>query len=318
MVVMPDRFTLSAVSRETGRRPQASRDTQVERPWTVPAEAVAGALATDPVAGLTAAEAATRLERVGPNELVERARKPAWQLLAEQFANTMILVLVAAAAITAVIGDLKDTVVILAIVVLNAIVGFVQEYRAEQAMEALKAMAAPNVRVVRGGDVRLVPAVNLVPGDLVVLAQGDVLAADLRLVEAVAPRVNEAALTGESQSVTKATGPLPQVDPSLVAERRNMAFRGTAVTGGRGRGLVVATGMATELGRLAELLQAQPPGRTPLQRRLSVLGRRMAVAAVVVCAVVFAAGVTRGNPADRMFLTAVSLAVAAIPRASRP
>jgi P-type Ca2+ transporter type 2C len=286
---------------------------RAEPPWAVPAEAVAAALATDPAVGLTAAEATDRLERVGPNELVERARKPAWRLLAEQFANTMILVLVAAAAVTAVIGDLKDTVVILAIVVLNAIVGFVQEYRAEQAMAALKAMAAPSVRVVRGGDVRLVPAVNLVPGDLVVLAQGDLLAADLRLVEAVALRINEAALTGESQPVTKATEPLPQVDPSLVAERRNMAFRGTAVTGGRGRGLVVATGMATELGRLADLLQAQPPGPTPLQRRLSTLGKRMAAAALVVCAVVFAAGVARGNPADQMFLTAVSLAVAAIP-----
>jgi P-type Ca2+ transporter type 2C len=139
------------------------------------------------------------------------------------------------------------------------------------------------------------------------------LAADLRLVEAVALRVNEAALTGESEPATKATEPLAEVDPSLVAERRNMAFRGTAVTGERGRGVVVATGMATELGRVAELLQAEPPGPTPLQRRLSMLGRRMALAALVVCVVVFLAGVARGNPADQMFLTAVSLAVAAIP-----
>jgi P-type Ca2+ transporter type 2C len=148
---------------------------------------------------------------------------------------------------------------------------------------------------------------------VVLLGQGDVLAADLRLVEAVALRVNEAALTGESEPASKVTEPLPNVDPSLVAERRNMAFRGTAVTGGRGRGVVVATGMATELGRVAELLQAEPPGPTPLQRRLSMLGRRMAVAALVVCAVGFFAGVARGNPADQMFLTAVSLAVAAIP-----
>jgi Ca2+-transporting ATPase len=167
--------------------------------------------------------------------------------------------------------------------------------------------------VARDGHVRLVPAAGLVPGDVVLLGQGDVLAADLRLVEAVALRVNEAALTGESEPASKVTEPLPNVDPSLVAERRNMAFRGTAVTGGRGRGVVVATGMATELGRVAELLQAEPPGPTPLQRRLSILGRRMAVAALVVCAVVFAAGVARGNPADQMFLTAVSLSVAAIP-----
>jgi P-type Ca2+ transporter type 2C len=197
---------------------------RAEPHWAVPAEAVAAALATDLAGGLTAEEAAARLERVGPNELVERGRKPAWRLLTEQFANTMILVLVAAGAITAVIGDLKDTVVILAIVVLNAIVGFVQEYRAEQAMAALKAMATPSVQVVRDGHVRLVPAAALVPGDVVLLAQGDVLAADLRLVEAVALRVNEAALTGESEAATKATGPLPQVHPSLVAERRNMAL----------------------------------------------------------------------------------------------
>jgi Ca2+-transporting ATPase len=310
---VPDRFTLDWVNGGTGRRPETPPDRQVERHWAKPAEAVAAALATDPAAGLTATEAAARLERFGPNELVERGRKPAWRLLAEQFANTMILVLVAAGLVTAVIGDLKDTVVILAIVVLNAVVGFVQEYRAEQAMAALKAMAAPSVQVARDGHVRLVPAAGLVPGDVVLLGQGDVLAADLRLVEAVALRVNEAALTGESEPASKVTEPLPNVDPSLVAERRNMAFRGTAVTGGRGRGVVVATGMATELRRVAELLQAEPPGPTPLQRRLSILGRRMAVAALVVCAVVFAAGVARGNPADQMFLTAVSLAVAAIP-----
>jgi P-type Ca2+ transporter type 2C len=313
IVVMPDRSTLGSVNGGTRGRPGTLPDARVERPWAEPAEAVAAALATDPAAGLTATEADDRLQRFGPNELVERGRKPPWRLLAEQFANTMILVLIAAAAITAVIGDLKDTVVILAIVVLNAVVGFVQEYRAEQAMAALKAMAAPSVQVVRDNHVRLVPAAELVPGDVVLLAQGDMLAADLRLVEAVALRVNEAALTGESEPATKATEPLPEVDPSLVAERRNLAFRGTAVTGGRGRGLVVATGMDTELGRVAEMLQSEPPGPTPLQRRLSTLGKRMAVAALVVCAVVFAAGVARGNPVDQMFLTAVSLAVAAIP-----
>ena len=310
---MADRSRLEKVRARTGSQPEALPGAGVERPWAVPAEAVAAALATDPAAGLTTDEAADRLGRVGPNELVERGRKPPLRLLAEQFANTMILVLMAAAVVTAVIGDLKDTGVILAIVVLNAVVGFVQEYRAEQAMAALKAMAAPSVQVVRDGHVRLVPAADLVPGDVVLLVQGDLLAADLRLVEAATLRVNEAALTGESEPVTKATEPLPEVDPSVVAERRNLAIRGTAVTGGRGRGLVVATGMATELGRLADLLQAQQPGLTPLQRRLSVLGRRMAAAALVVCAVVFVAGVARGNPADQMFLTAVSLAVAAIP-----
>jgi Ca2+-transporting ATPase len=202
---MPDRFTLGWVSGGIGRRPEASPDVQVERHWVVPAEAVAAVLATDPVAGLTATEAADRLQRFGPNELVERGRKPPGRLLAAQFANTMILVLVAAGLVTAVIGDLKDTIVIVAIVVLNAVVGFVQEYRAEQAMAALKAMAAPSVQVVRDGHVRLPPAAALVPGNVVLLAQGDVLAADVRLVEAAALRVNEAALTGESEPATKAT-----------------------------------------------------------------------------------------------------------------
>jgi Ca2+-transporting ATPase len=186
---MPDRFTLDWVNGGTGRRPESPPETRVERHWAMSAEAVAAVLATDPAAGLTAEEAAARLHRVGPNDLVERGRKPAWRLLAEQFANTMILVLAAAAAVTAVIGDLKDTAVILAIVVLNAVVGFVQEYRAEQAMAALKAMAAPSVQVVRDGHLRLVPAADLVPGDMVLVAQGDLLAADLRLVEAVWPYV---------------------------------------------------------------------------------------------------------------------------------
>jgi Ca2+-transporting ATPase len=235
MLALPDHSRRDSAHDRPWSQPEMLSGTQVERPWAVPAEAVADALATDPAAGLTAAEAADRLDRVGPNELVERGRKPAWRLLAEQFANTMILVLIAAAVVTAVIGDLKDTAVILAIVVLNAVVGFAQEYRAEQAMAALKAMAAPSVQVVRDGHARLVQAAELVPGDVVLVAQGDLLTADLRLVEAHALRVNEAALTGESQPVTKATEPLPDVDPSVVAEGRNLAFRGTAVTGGRGR-----------------------------------------------------------------------------------
>src|SRR6266508_3316432 len=180
-------------------------------------------------------------------------------------------------------------------------------------MAALQAMTAPTVRVLRAGLLEEVPAAELVPGDVVQLATGDVVAADLRLVEAQALRVNEAALTGESQPVFKTTDPLPEADPAMPAEQRNLAFRGTAVTGGRGAGVVVATGMATELGRLAEMLQRHPAEPTPLQRRLAVLGRRLAAACLVVCAVVFGAGVARGQPVEEMFLTAVSLAVAAIP-----
>jgi Ca2+-transporting ATPase len=283
------------------------------RPWVVESEAVVQALDTDVAQGLSSAEAAARLEAFGPNELTERTRRPAWVLFAQQFTNTMILVLTAAAVVTALIGDLKDTFVIGAIVALNGVVGFVQEYRAERAMAALRRLAAEEAHVVRDGTRHRVAAAELVPGDLVILDAGDVVAADLRLAEAQALRVDEAALTGESEPVAKLTDRLPDADGSLVGERRNMAFKGTAVTYGRGAGIVVATGMATELGRIAQLLQAHGTGSTPLQRRLAGLGRWLAAAALVVCAVVFAAGVARGEAVDRMFLTAVSLAVAAIP-----
>ncbi len=293
--------------------PAGLADDLPARPWALKAEEVAGALGVDAATGLSDGEAALRLRRHGPNELVEQARKPAWRLLAEQFANTMIVILMLAAVVTLVVGDLKDTLVILAIVVLNGLIGYAQEHRAERAMAALQAMTVPTVRVLRSGRVAEVPAAALVPGDLVQLATGDVVAADLRLVEVQALRVNEAALTGESQPVSKTTEPLPDADPAMPAEQRNLAFRGTAVTGGRGAGVVVATGMATELGRLAGLLQAHPAEPTPLQRRLAVLGRRLAAACLVVCVVVFGAGVARGESVERMFLTAVSLAVAAIP-----
>lgn len=287
----------------------------VIRPWALEAAAVVEALGTDPQAGLTGAEATERLARIGPNELVERGHKPAWWLLAEQFTNTMIIVLVIAAVITAVIGDLKDTLVILAIVALNGVIGFIQEYRAEQAMAALRQMTSPSARVIRDGIVRVVPAAEIVPGDLALLEVGDVVPADLRLIESVSLRINEAALTGESEPAGKTVEALPAVTDTLLADQRNIAFKGTAVTYGRGAGVVVTTGMATALGRIAGLLQEHGSGPTPLQRRLSALGKGMAAVALVVCAIVFGAGVTRGEPIELMFLTAVSLAVAAIPEA---
>jgi len=283
------------------------------RPWAVDAVDVAAALATDPEHGLSAPEAAARLLSFGRNELVERGKKPPWRLLVEQFTNAMIVVLMVAAVITALLGDLKDTVIILAIVILNGIVGFVQEYRAEQALDALKRMASPTARVVRDGETLLVPAPELVPGDLVRLDAGDIVTADLRLLEARALRINEAALTGESEPAEKSTDPLPDVPDGVLADQRNVAFNGTAVTYGRGLGIVVTTGMSTALGRVAELLQEHAAGQTPLQRRLSSLGKGLAGLALVVCAIVFAAGVTRGESPEAMFLVAVSLAVAAIP-----
>ena len=286
---------------------------RVPNPWAVDAPEVVAALGSDADRGLDPDEARQRLIAHGPNELEERAGRPAWRLLAEQFTNAMILVLLGAAAITAVIGDLKDTAIILAIVALNGIIGFVQEYRAEQAMDALKRMTSPSARIVRGGVTIVVPAPNVVPGDLVRLDAGDVVTADMRLVEARSLRINEAALTGESEPASKITAPIPDVTAAVLADQRNMAFSGTAVTYGRGLGVVVATGMETALGRVAELLEEHGSGRTPLQRRLSTLGKRLAVAAFLVCIFVFVSGVARGEPADVMFLTAVSLAVAAIP-----
>jgi Ca2+-transporting ATPase len=273
--------------------------------------ALATALGTDLDTGLTDEEAAQRLTTAGRNELAEAEAVPWWALLARQFANTMILVLAIAGAVTFVIGERIDTVVIALIVVLNAAVGFVQEFRAEQAMAALRAMAATTARAVRGGATVDVPAAELVPGDVVRLEAGDVVPADIRLVDVRALRVDEASLTGESEPVSKSARAVPAEAP--LSDRLDMVHKATAVTRGRATGVVVATGMATEVGRIAALLGGRPSPVTPLQRRLAVLGRRLAAAAVVVCAVVFASGVARGEPAEEMFLTAVSLAVAAIP-----
>ena len=285
----------------------------VERPWQLETARVASELGVDPAIGLTAAEAAARLARYGPNELLEGPRKPAWRLFLEQFTNAMIVVLLAAAVVTTLIGDLKDTAVILAIVIINGVIGFIQEYQAEQAMSALKRMTSPSARVIRDGETLLVPAPELVPGDILRLEAGDVVTADVRLFEVQALRINEAALTGESEPAEKETEALPEVTAALLADQRNIGFSGTAVTYGRAAGVVVATGMATALGRVAELLQEHAGGQTPLQKRLSRLGKALAVAALLICAVVFAIGIARGESPETMFLTAVSLAVAAIP-----
>lgn len=270
-------------------------------------------LGVDVTRGLLAALAAERLAVYGPNELGESRHRSPWAVLASQFTNAMTAVLVVAAAVTLLIGDAEDAAVIGAIVLLNSLVGFVQEYRAERSMAALRRMAGDRATVRRDGSVVEVPAAELVPGDVVMLASGDIVPADVRLLEVHSLRVDEAPLTGESEPVAKDSLAMPGVDGSVLGELSNMAFRGTAVTYGRADGLVVATGRDTELGRIAALLQAHGDLPTPLERRLTRLARRMAVAAVAVCIVVFGVGLARGEPVDTMFLTAVSLAVAAIP-----
>ncbi len=264
--------------------------------------------------GLTFAEAEARLVKHGPNALPEGERRSPLRMLADQFADFMILVLIAAAVVSGIVGEPSDTVAIFVIVLLNAVIGFVQEWRAERAMAALRLMAAPSARVRRDGAVATLPADRLVPGDIVLLEAGNVVPADLRLIEAAQLRIAEAALTGESQPVEKQTAALAVAQLPL-GDRANMAWKGTLVANGRGLGLVVATGLATELGRIARLLQGAEEVKTPLQKRLARFGARLAWSVLAICAVVFIAGLARGEPPVLMFLTAVSLAVAAIPEA---
>jgi P-type Ca2+ transporter type 2C len=264
--------------------------------------------------GLSAAEVQERRSTFGPNELAEGKRRTPLRMFFEQFTDFMILVLLAAAVISGLIGEATDTIAIVVIVILNAVVGFIQEFRAERAMEALKAMAAPTATTMRDGGTAVVPASELVPGDVVLIEAGGIVPADLRLVDSARLRVDESALTGESIPVEKSTDPIPE-DTQSLGDRHNMAYKGTIVTYGHGRGVVVATGMRTEFGKIAALLQDAGDLKTPLQRRLSHFGRRMAIAAMLICAVVFAMGIVRGEEPLLMFLTAVSLAVAAIPEA---
>ncbi|MDX1688987.1 MAG: cation-translocating P-type ATPase [Candidatus Promineifilaceae bacterium] len=269
-------------------------------------------LGSDPETGLDSSEARSRLQRYGPNELQEQGGRGPLLMLGEQFSSTMVLILIGAAVISAFLGKPTETVAITAIVLLFALLGFVQEYRAERAMAALKQLAVPVVRVRRDGSVREISARELVPGDIVYLETGNLVPADLRLIESVNLRIQEAALTGESEPVDKETAALQKADLPL-AERRNMAYMGTVVTYGRGTAVVVATGMETELGRIAELLQAVAPEATPLQRRLDQVGKALAVLGAVVAVLVLVIGVLRGEPLNDMFLTAVSVAVAVVP-----
>ena len=269
--------------------------------------------------GLEPEEARARLARYGPNELIQLRRISPVRIFLAQFTNPLVVVLIVAAFISAAIGSVRrraeewyDAVVILIIVGFNATFGFFQEYKAEKAIQALRALAAPQAHVVRGGEVVEVPSRELVPGDVIVLGAGDRVPADARLFEVANLGVNEAPLTGESVAVDKGTDPLPP--NSVLPDRKDMCYAGCVVEVGRGKGVVVATGMQTELGRIAGLVQSQEPEHTPLQRQLGRLGRQLALAILSICGVIFAIGYLR-NPGElpEVFLTAVSLAVAAIP-----
>ena len=232
----------------------------------------------------------------------------------DQFKDFMILVLIAAAFISGIIGEPSDTMAIMVIVVLNAVIGFIQEFRAEKAMAALKKMAAAHAVVLRDHQPTQIPAARIVPGDIILLEAGNVVPADLRLIEGFQLKVEEAALTGESVPVEK--HPQSLEDPSLpLGDRKNMVFKGTFVTHGRGKGIAVFTGMETELGRIATLIRDEEEVKTPLQKRLTVLGKNLALAALAICAIIFFIGLLRDEPLLLMLLTAISLAVAAIPEA---
>jgi Ca2+-transporting ATPase len=274
---------------------------------------------------------AHRLEVVGPNELREAPRPPFWKLVLEQFTSFVVLILIVASVVSAVLGDWVEAAAIMAIVLLNAIIGVVQESKAEEALAALKKLAAPNAYVIRDGVRATIASRELVPGDIVVLEDGNYIPADVRLIDTINLRIEEAALTGESVPVEKTAKARLDADIPL-GDRKNTAFMGTLVTRGRGRGAVIATGMHTQMGLIAQMLQTLETEPTPLQRRLDELGKQLGVVALVVCGLVFA--VAAFNQTDlamitsqgllpyfkafsgvltELFIIAVSLAIAAVP-----
>ena len=273
---------------------------------------VAAKLDSDVAAGLTPAEAARRLAEWGANALAEAPAVPWWWRLARQFQELVIAILVVAAIVAGFLGEWADTAAIVAIVIVNGLIGFLQEERAQRALGALRRLAAPNARVIRGGQALVVPAREVVVGDLIMLEAGDHVPADARLVEAHGLTAQEAALTGESLPVVKdAATPLPAELP--LGDRATLVHAGTVVASGHGTGLVVGTGMRTQLGGIAGLLESTPPESTPLQRRLGELGRVLIVVCLVVVAVISGLELVRGGSPAEVLLRSVSLAVAAVP-----
>lgn len=263
--------------------------------------------------GLTNSEAASRIVKFGPNALEEKKKKPLWVLFLAQFKDFMILILAAAAVISGIVGDLTDTIIILVIILLNAILGFVQEYRAEKAMESLKKLTETQTKVIREAQAIGIPSTQLVPGDVVVLEAGNMVPADIRLIETFSLKIDESSLTGESISIDKISEPISKENLSP-GDQLNMAFKGTLVTNGRATGLVLGTGMKTEIGKIADLLQEDTP-ITPLQERMKRFGKVITYLILGICALLFASGIARGEDTFQVLLLAVSLAVAAIPEA---
>ena len=286
---------------------------QQESSHTQPVETVLSRLSSSP-AGLTGAEAARRLAEYGPNEIGVAEGTSPWTLLLEQFKNVLIVILLVATALSAFLGHGLEAIAIAVIVIFAVLLGFIQEYRAERAIEALRQMAAPTATVLREGQENEVPARELVPGDVILLAAGDKVPGDLRLLEAINLKIEEAALTGESVAVEKHIESLADLDLP-VGDRKNMAYAGTAATYGRGRGVVVATGRGTEFGTIAQMIETIETGKTPLQENLDRVGHSLARATFVVVAIIVGLGLLRGQPFIEMLVFGIALAVAVVPEA---
>lgn len=263
--------------------------------------------------GLSSEDAKKRLQEYGSNELKKEKRKSHILLFFEQFKNILIIILLIATGLSLALGEVYNAIVIISIIIVSAALGFAQEHRAEKALEALKKMTAPTALVLRDGKEIQIQARDIVPGDILLFSTGDKVAADARIIEAINLKVDEAPLTGESYSVDKDSKPVEDETP--VSDRRNMVFTGTAIVHGRGRGVVTATGMNTEFGKIAEMVQVTEAEETPLEKRMSHIGKWLVIISIIVCVTVAIFGIARGYPALTMVLWGVSLAVAAVPEA---
>ena len=284
-----------------------------------PADAVISNLDSDTQLGLSAKQVEERQKQYGENKLQEKKKKTNWQRFLDQFKDVMILILIAAAVISFVIACVEgnpkeffEPVLILLIVIMNAIMGVMQESKAEKALDALKSMSAPHARVIRDGQDKVIDAVDLVPGDIIHLEAGDFIPADARLIRSVSLKSEESALTGESVPSEKDAGVIVD-EKAPLGDRSNMVFSGCSITYGTATAVVTATGMDTEMGKIANLLDNEEEGQTPLQKKLAQLGKYLGVLALAACAIIFVVGIANGIPALEIFMTAVSLAVSAIP-----
>ncbi|MFM1653864.1 calcium-translocating P-type ATPase, SERCA-type [Brevibacillus sp. B_LB10_24] len=289
--------------------------TKSTRPWyQIPLEEVSHLLGTDTKRGLTQKEAMKRLDHTGKNQLAEGKKVPLFAVFFNQFKDFMVAILLIATIISFFLGEYLDAITIIAIIFINGILGFIQEARAERSLQALKELASPMARVLRDGKLDMIPASQLVPGDLVLLEAGDRVPADLRVIESNRLEVEESALTGESVPVAKTDKTITSNGkPIPLGDQKNLGFMGTMVTGGTGRGIVTTTGMATEIGKIAHLINEADEMQTPLQTRLEQLGKILVIVALAITIVVIVAGVMHGQELMTMFLAGVSLAVAAIP-----